>query len=107
MKNIAIIGCNHIFLHPSIVAEMHRDHGDIEVILLEDAADRMLAAMDKQEAVPLSYPDLEPFVLRNPYPMESPYGNRKFSCSGKHQYREMEEDGKTVWVCECGRKTTD
>jgi len=37
--------------------------------------------------------------------MEIPelYGNKKFKCKGKHQYRE--NNGQ--WICECGRNIND
>ena len=49
----------------------------------------------------------EPFMLEAVKALEFPEG-KKFSCSGKHQYREVrtlvEHTCVITWVCQCGRK---
>ncbi len=48
----------------------------------------------------------EPFVLTNPYPIQSFGGQRKFICKGKHQYLKDDNSESKLngnWVCQCGR----
>ncbi len=48
----------------------------------------------------------EPFVLSNPYSIQSVGGQRKFICKGKHQYiKDTNSESKLNgnWVCQCGR----
>ena len=52
----------------------------------------------------LPFPKSEPFILKNPYPIENFGGQRQFFCKGKHQYRETKtECGDIYWTCQCGR----
>lgn len=89
-KNIIIVGKEH--LGKTLHDLKHHNLNDAIVII-------------SQETNQLAFPQSEPFLLCNPYPIESMTGD--FVCKGKHQYKKVDKNNLVEWICQCGRKTTD
>lgn len=63
------------------------------------------AAQSDKELALLADEKQVSYIIRNPYvKLAAMMDDRKqFKCTGKHQYRNQ----NGVWICQCGRKTTD
>ncbi len=91
-KKIAVVGSG---LSAALMARLALEHPDVEII---DGPQEYC-----QQSEPIPY-KITPAHIQLPS-----FGEKRFTCKGKHQYREViaECGGESSWICQCGRNMKD